>query len=134
MEKTIQRFHCTIVKMEISILYHVIVNSQLNRDNLTRCYIIYYTSQLDYPVERLYLYHVSILFLVNTMHAIGTLYPYFFSGEWYSTLKYPVRAQSIINIMLALMLKTEERRNVVLFFWFGIICHLRIIHRCWYNI
>ena len=39
MEKTIQRFHCTIVKMEISILYHVIVNSQLNRDNLTSCYI-----------------------------------------------------------------------------------------------
>ena len=39
MEKTIQRFHCTTVKMEISILYHVIVNSQLNRDNLTRCYI-----------------------------------------------------------------------------------------------
>ena len=28
MEKTIQRFHCTIVKIEISILYHVIVNSQ----------------------------------------------------------------------------------------------------------
>ena len=40
MEKTIQRFHCTIVKMGISILYHVIVNSHLNRDNLTRCYII----------------------------------------------------------------------------------------------
>ena len=40
MEKTIQRFHCTIVKMEISILYHVIVNSQLNRENLTRCCII----------------------------------------------------------------------------------------------
>ena len=36
MEKTIQWFHCTIVKMEISILYHVIVNSQLNRNNLTR--------------------------------------------------------------------------------------------------
>ena len=34
------RFHCTIMKMEISILYHVIVNSQLSRDNLTRCYII----------------------------------------------------------------------------------------------
>ena len=41
MEKTIQRFHCTIVKMEISILYHVIVNSQSNHDNLTRCYIKY---------------------------------------------------------------------------------------------
>ena len=27
------------MKMEISILYHVIVNSQSNRDNLTRCYI-----------------------------------------------------------------------------------------------
>ena len=32
-----------IVKMEISILYHVIVNSQLTRDNLTRCYIMYIT-------------------------------------------------------------------------------------------
>ena len=32
------RFHCTIMKIEISILYHVILNSQLNRDNLTRCY------------------------------------------------------------------------------------------------
>ena len=39
MERTIARFHCTTVKMEISILYHVIVNSQLNRDNLTRFYI-----------------------------------------------------------------------------------------------
>ena len=39
MEKTIARFHCTIMKMEISILYHVIVNSQSNRDNLTRCCI-----------------------------------------------------------------------------------------------
>ena len=35
MEKT----YCTIVKMEISILYHVIINSQLNRDNLTSGYI-----------------------------------------------------------------------------------------------
>ena len=40
MEKTIARFYCsarfhyTIMKMEISILYHVIVNSQSNRDNL----------------------------------------------------------------------------------------------------
>ena len=42
MEKTIQRFHCTIVKMEISISYHVIVNSQLNRDHLKMFYIIYY--------------------------------------------------------------------------------------------
>ena len=40
MEETIQRFHCTIVRMEISILYHMIVNSQLSHDNLTRCYII----------------------------------------------------------------------------------------------
>ena len=39
MEKTIQRFHCTIVKMEILILYHVVVNSQLSRDNLTKSYI-----------------------------------------------------------------------------------------------
>ena len=31
----------SIVPMEISSLYHVIVNSQSNRDNLTRCYIIY---------------------------------------------------------------------------------------------
>ena len=38
MENIIQRLHCTIVKMEISILYHVIY-SQLNRDNVTRCYI-----------------------------------------------------------------------------------------------
>ena len=28
-----------IMKMEISILYHVIVNGQLNRDNLIRDYI-----------------------------------------------------------------------------------------------
>ena len=27
------RFHCTMMKIEISIFYHVIVNSQLNRDN-----------------------------------------------------------------------------------------------------
>ena len=47
MEKTIQRFHCTIVKMEISILHHVILNSQLNRDYFTRCYIIYITSTLS---------------------------------------------------------------------------------------
>ena len=30
------RFHHTIMKMEISILYHVVVNSQLNRDDLTK--------------------------------------------------------------------------------------------------
>ena len=41
METTTARFYCTIMKMEISILYHVIVNSQLSRDNLTRRYIIY---------------------------------------------------------------------------------------------
>ena len=40
MEKTIARFHCTIMKMEISILYNVIVNSQSYRNNLTRCYVI----------------------------------------------------------------------------------------------
>ena len=34
------RFYCTIMKRENSILFHVIVNSQLNRDNLTRCYRI----------------------------------------------------------------------------------------------
>ena len=28
------RFHVTIMKMVISILYHVVVNSQLNRDTL----------------------------------------------------------------------------------------------------
>ena len=33
------------MKMEISILYHVIVNSQSNRDNLTRCYIIFNNKQ-----------------------------------------------------------------------------------------
>ena len=27
-------------KMEILILYHVVVNSQLNRDNVVKCYII----------------------------------------------------------------------------------------------
>ena len=41
MEKTIARFHCTIMKLKISILYHVIVNSQSNRDNLTRCCIVF---------------------------------------------------------------------------------------------
>ena len=55
LEKTIARFHCTvplhgsiatIMKMEISILYHVIVNSQSNRDDLTRCYINIHISQL----------------------------------------------------------------------------------------
>ena len=35
------QFHCTIMKMEISVLYHVIVGSRLNRDNLTRVYIIH---------------------------------------------------------------------------------------------
>ena len=40
MEETIQRFHCTIVRMEISILYHMIVNGQLSHDNLTMCYMI----------------------------------------------------------------------------------------------
>ena len=45
MEKTIARFHCTIMKMEISILYHVVINSQSNRDNLTRCYIIFNNKQ-----------------------------------------------------------------------------------------
>ena len=39
-KKNIQRLHCTIVKMEISVLYHAIVNAELNRENLTRCYII----------------------------------------------------------------------------------------------
>ena len=33
------QFHCMIMKMEISILHHVIVNSQLYHDNLTRRYI-----------------------------------------------------------------------------------------------
>ena len=28
---------------------------------------------------------------------MGILYPLFFSGAWYSTLKYPARAQSIHN-------------------------------------
>ena len=41
METTTARFYCTIMKIEISILYHVIVNSQLSRDNLTRRYILY---------------------------------------------------------------------------------------------
>ena len=40
MEKTIARLHYTIIKMGISILYHVIVNSELNCNNLTKCYII----------------------------------------------------------------------------------------------
>ena len=40
-KKTIAWFYCMIMKMEIPILYHVIVNSQLNRDNLTRCYVQY---------------------------------------------------------------------------------------------
>ena len=31
---------CTIVKMEISILCHMIANSQLNHDNLTVCCIM----------------------------------------------------------------------------------------------
>ena len=44
---SIARLHCTIMKMEISILYHVIVKSQSNRDNLTRCYII----QIDWDVS-----------------------------------------------------------------------------------
>ena len=53
MERTIQRFHCMIKKMEISILYHVIVNSQLNRDNLTRCYVINLIKKLHvYEVEQ----------------------------------------------------------------------------------
>ena len=58
MEKTIQRFLCTIVKMEISILYHVILNSQLNRDYLTRCYIradiLLEESQSDVKDKNLY--------------------------------------------------------------------------------
>ena len=44
MERTIcavPLYNCTIMKMEISISYQVIVNSQLNRHNLTRCYIIH---------------------------------------------------------------------------------------------
>ena len=52
MEKTIQRFHCTIVKMEISILFHVILNSQLNRDYFTRCYIVRYICSNSNPFFR----------------------------------------------------------------------------------
>ena len=33
------RFRCMIMKMEISISYNLILNGELNRDNLTRCYI-----------------------------------------------------------------------------------------------
>ena len=50
------QFHCTIMKMEISILYHVIVNSQLNRDNLTRCYIIRNIWQTNEVIETKYFY------------------------------------------------------------------------------
>ena len=44
MKSTVQSKNCSTVPLHdrkngISILYHVIVNSQLNRDNLTRCYI-----------------------------------------------------------------------------------------------
>ena len=38
------------MKMEISILYHVIVNSQLNRDDLTRCYIKLHIYSLNWDV------------------------------------------------------------------------------------
>ena len=37
-EEIFARFHCTIMKMEISILCHVIVKSQLNRDNFYHLY------------------------------------------------------------------------------------------------
>ena len=59
-EKIIQRFHGTILKMQISILYHVIVTSQLNRYNLTRCYIILALEWVSSSLQSLSLAYKSV--------------------------------------------------------------------------
>ena len=65
MEKTIQQFHCKIVKKEISILRHVIVKSQLNRDNLTRCYIKVTIADGVHPCNIIFLDCFSIISIVT---------------------------------------------------------------------
>ena len=68
------RFHCSIMKMEISILYHVFVNSQLNRYNLTRCY-------RKYVIEQLWEIHCSIATTTNGVS----------SSNWTSSLKWSIK-------------------------------------------
>ena len=89
-----------------------------------RIYILYFTVTLSNQ-KLTFVPRVHNIF--SEYHAMGTLYPSFFSEAWYSTLKYPERDFALRNIPLEFPArccshKLKVAEAVGLHQWFSFAC------------